>query len=58
MHNDLFKCKICGKWLSTEHVAVTPETRKNKRGRIAWARDGVCFECAAKKRPPKEDDET
>ena len=53
----MFKCKICGKWEDDKHIAVVPETRKNKLGRIAWRRDGVCWECATKLKAPVDADE-
>ena len=43
-----FKCPLCNKWHSTRQIAVIPQTRQNRLGRIAWVRDGVCWECANK----------
>ena len=37
-----FRCTVCRQWVSKDVIAVTAETRKNKRGRIAWLRDGIC----------------
>ena len=43
-----FRCPICRRWVSRDVVAVTAKTRKNRLGRIAWIRDGICVDCAAK----------
>lgn len=52
-----FRCPVCRQWVSKDVIAVTAETRKNKRGRIAWLRDGICPACAAKARTIKEVEE-
>ena len=44
-----WKCPRCGEWFDSAVVAVDKNSRKNKRGRIAWLRDGICPKCAAKK---------
>ena len=43
-----WKCPRCGKWFDSAVVAVDNKSRKNKRGRIALLRDGICPKCAAK----------
>lgn len=43
-----WKCPRCGEWFDSAVVAVDKKSRKNKRGRIAWLRDGICPKCAAK----------
>jgi len=45
----VFICQKCGRMLAGNCITVvTAERRKNRRGRIAWNRDGICAECAKK----------
>lgn len=45
----VFACQKCGRVLAGNRVTVvTAERRKNRLGRIAWSRDGICAECAEK----------
>lgn len=46
-------CKICGKY--SKQMVVLKADRKNKKGRIAWTRDGMCLDCYTrmKRKKPK-----
>lgn len=46
----MIKCCKCGKYVVNDAgvICVTKETRKHKRGRIAWKRDCVCSDCLKK----------
>lgn len=41
-------CSRCGRWLGErEAVLISASSRQNPHaGRIAWARDGICRDCA------------
>lgn len=43
-----FVCTRCGRVFVGSPQVVTKTSRKNKRGRIAWTRDGICLECTKK----------
>jgi DNA-directed RNA polymerase subunit RPC12/RpoP len=51
----IYVCSICGKIFRTNIVTVTEESRKNRRGRIAWGRDAVCNECVKREREKNDD---
>lgn len=44
-----FYCPVCNRFVVGVAV-VAPPKRKNKRGRIAWSRDGICAECERKEK--------
>ena len=50
-----FICPICGKLYRDGEtvVVVAPPRRKNRRGRIAWSRDGICLRCYEKEEEAK-----
>lgn len=49
-------CPVCGRMFRDGEtvVVVTGARRKNRRGRIAWSRDGICLACAEKEQEEKE----
>ena len=48
----MFCCPICKRLYIHQDgvIVVTAERRQHRRGRIAWSRDGICLNCAARQK--------